>query len=85
MRVHEFDTPEYNTDGPYNTAFHILNALVEMASYSNAPLTPELEKVLTAYLAFVKAHFDEQDASALSLTVAFALYAWGEGKYPSPV
>ncbi|MDH5653813.1 MAG: hypothetical protein OEZ39_18270 [Gammaproteobacteria bacterium] len=85
VKAYEYGTPEFELHGPYNREFHILNALLDMAGASDAPMTDELEEALSRYLNDIAANNNSSDAECLSTSVSYALYLWGKGKYPCPV
>lgn len=85
VKTYYADTPEYEEHGSYNKAFHILNALLDMAGGSEEPLTPKLEEALTDHLKFVADNNSKYDAECLSTQVSYALSVWSKGKYPCPV
>lgn len=85
VEAYDHGTPEHEQHGFYNQQVRILDALLDMASHSEEPLTPVLDQALNRHLAFLKQTKSEYDAQCLSTSVELALYLWGEGRYSSPV
>lgn len=76
VKAYEPGSAEAESLGLYNKEFYLINALLDMAAHSKAPISAVLESALRQQIRFLQENMSEDDARSMSLYLYNALRTW---------